>query len=370
MRKVGRVTIRVDLSQAFPGGVVVVRLGGARLGSAWALLDGRRAPFYPDRGVPRALVPVAASAEAGPATLGVGLAARGGEQRIVVPVQIAARSYARAAACSSASPGRALLARREVAARRAAAARLRAHGVARARARPRSRRRSPPAGRGFGELRTYTGAGEAESRIDALGGERHRGLDYPVPTGTAGARARPRARALRGPARALGRDRGRSTTDRASISVLQHLSRIDVQAGDTRQGRRRARCLSGDTRPRPRAAAAVARLPARGRGRPAGARPAARLTCSAGLRRSALRHARDDVRLGVDGRRPAARQNDDSSERAATRASASRGAGQTPRTSVTAGRDGERERGGRRDRRPRGPRRRARACTSRRPRRR
>ncbi|HSD28312.1 MAG TPA: hypothetical protein VLL75_13505, partial [Vicinamibacteria bacterium] len=63
VRRVGRVTFRVDASQAFPGGVVVVRLvSRGRLGAAWALLDGRRAPFYSGRGVPRALVPVAATA--------------------------------------------------------------------------------------------------------------------------------------------------------------------------------------------------------------------------------------------------------------------------------------------------------------------
>ena len=97
MRRVGRTTIRVDVSQAFPGGVVVVRLQSqSRLGTAWALLDGRRAPFYLERGVPRALVPVAAGAEPGPATLGVGIASRGGEQRIAIPVTLTPRDTARA----------------------------------------------------------------------------------------------------------------------------------------------------------------------------------------------------------------------------------------------------------------------------------
>jgi hypothetical protein len=37
VRRVGRTTIRVDVSQAFPGGVVVVRLHSkSRLGTAWA----------------------------------------------------------------------------------------------------------------------------------------------------------------------------------------------------------------------------------------------------------------------------------------------------------------------------------------------
>ena len=58
MRRVGKVTFRVDVTQAFPGGVVVVRLQSrGRLGAAWALLDGRRAPFYSRAACPRALVP-------------------------------------------------------------------------------------------------------------------------------------------------------------------------------------------------------------------------------------------------------------------------------------------------------------------------
>ena len=94
MRRIGNVTFRADVSQAFPGGVVVVRLSSrGRLGAAWALLDGRRAPFYSERGVPRALVPVAASTEPGPATLGIGVASRGGEQRIAIPITIGAREY-------------------------------------------------------------------------------------------------------------------------------------------------------------------------------------------------------------------------------------------------------------------------------------
>jgi murein DD-endopeptidase MepM/ murein hydrolase activator NlpD len=230
VRKVGRVTIRVDLSQAFPGGVVVVRLSGARLGSAWALLDGRRAPFYPDRGVPRALVPVAAGTEAGPATLGVGLAARGGEQRIVVPVQIAGRSYG-AKGVFLDEARRALLGQAEV-----------LHDARRLLGWVRTETRAlPPAalvapvsarGHGFGELRTHTGAVEAESRIDALGGERHRGLDYSVPTGTAVRSPGPGAVLFAGPLVLSGEtvvvDHGQGV-----ISVVQHLSRLHVKAGDT-----------------------------------------------------------------------------------------------------------------------------------------
>ena len=229
VRRVGRVTIRVDLSQAFPGGVAVVRLGGARVGGAWALLDGRRAAFYPFRGVPRALVPIDASTEAGPATLGIEIAARRGAQRIAVPVQIAGRSYA-----SRSVPlderQRALLGRTEVARdaqRLLGQVRTESHAPAPG---PLSAP-VPGGGHGFGEPRTHTGVADAESRIDSLGGERHRGLDYSLPEGTAVRSPCAGTVLFAGPLVLSGEtviiDHGQGV-----VSVLQHLSRVLVRAGD------------------------------------------------------------------------------------------------------------------------------------------
>jgi hypothetical protein len=94
VKHVGQVTFRVDQDRAFPGGVMVVRLSSrGRLGTAFAILDGRRAPFYLARGVPRALVPVPVSAVPGPNTLGIELVARAGRQRIPISVDIAPRTY-------------------------------------------------------------------------------------------------------------------------------------------------------------------------------------------------------------------------------------------------------------------------------------
>jgi len=244
VRRVGRVTIRVDLSHARPGGVAVVRLGArGRLGGAWALLEGRRTPFYSDHGVPRALVPIDLAAEAGPATLGIGLAARRGEQRIAVPVTIAARSYqSRAVFLDEA--GRALLARPEAAhdARRLLAP-LRTPSLS-----PVPDTLRPPvgvAGRGFGEARTYAGLAAVESRIDALGGERHRGIDYPLPVGTPVTAPGAGSVVFAGPLTLSGEtvviDHGQGV-----VSVLQHLSRIDVRAGDPLTAGA-AVGLSGDT---------------------------------------------------------------------------------------------------------------------------
>ncbi|HYN04846.1 MAG TPA: M23 family metallopeptidase [Vicinamibacteria bacterium] len=230
LRRVGSVTFRVDTSQAFPGGVVVVRLASrGRLGSAWALLDGRRAAFYSDRGVPRALVPVAASAEAGPATLGVGIAARRGEQRVSIPITIAPREYrpryvflpeeqrARLRRPEAAHDGRRLLAVLRTESPKPAPGLL-----------------LPPVGTtgtGFGELRTYTGAADVESRIDALQGERHRGLDYAVPVGTP-VRAPSAGTVLFAGSLALSGETVVIDHGQGVLSVLQHLSRVDARVGD------------------------------------------------------------------------------------------------------------------------------------------
>jgi murein DD-endopeptidase MepM/ murein hydrolase activator NlpD len=231
VRRVGSVTFRADASQAFPGGVVVVRLRSrARLGHAWALLDGRRAPFFPHRGVPRALVPVAASAEAGPATLGVGIAGRRGEQRIALSIAIAARDY-RPRRVFLGERQRALLARPD-------AARDGRRLLALLRTSSRSPAPGPflppvgATGGGFGEPRSYTVAGDVESLTDGLQGERHRGLDYAVPVGTLVRAPGAGTVLLAGPLTLAGEtvviDHGQGV-----VSVLLHLSRVDVSVGET-----------------------------------------------------------------------------------------------------------------------------------------
>jgi murein DD-endopeptidase MepM/ murein hydrolase activator NlpD len=179
--------------------------------------------------VPRALVPVAASAEAGPATLGVEIAARGGEQRVAIPVTIAARDR-RPRQVFLADEKRALLGRPEV-----------GHDGRRLLAVLRTESREPApglllppvgaTGSGFGELRTYPGAAEVESRIDALQGEHHRGLDYALPVGSPVRAPAAGTVLFAGPLTLSGEtvviDHGQGV-----LSVLQHLSRIDVRLGD------------------------------------------------------------------------------------------------------------------------------------------
>jgi murein DD-endopeptidase MepM/ murein hydrolase activator NlpD len=229
VKRVGRVTFRVDVSHAFPGGVVVVRLASrTRLGAAWALLDGRRAPFYLERGVPRALVPVAASATPGPATLGVGIAARGGQQRVAIPISLAPREYREryvylndrqrelVASEEGLRDGRRLLALLRTESKTPAPGLL-----------------VPPVdsvGSGFGEPRTHTGAADVETRFDALQGERHRGIDYPLAVETP-VRAPAAGQVLfAGPLALPGEcvviDHGQGV-----VSVLHHLASVAVREG-------------------------------------------------------------------------------------------------------------------------------------------
>ena len=230
VRRVGAVTFRADTTRAFPGGVLVARLAArGRIGAAWALLDGRRAPFYAAGGAPRALVPLSADAQPGPATLGVGLAARKGEQHIVIPVEIAARAY-EARSVYVGEDKRELLRRPEAARdgrRLLAAIRTESDG-------PPPGPLSAPvggAGRGFGEPRVYTGFADAESRTDGLQGERHRGLDYAVPAGIAVRSPGAGRVVFAGPLVLCGEtvaiDHGQGI-----VSVLHHLSRVFVKAGD------------------------------------------------------------------------------------------------------------------------------------------
>jgi murein DD-endopeptidase MepM/ murein hydrolase activator NlpD len=230
VRRVGRATIRIDVSQAFPGGVVVVRLQSkSRLGTAWALLDGRRAAFYLERGVPRALVPVAAGTEPGPATLGVGIASRGGEQRIAIPVTLTPREY-RSRYVYLSEPQRGLASREE-----ALRDGRRLLGFLRTESKtPAPGVLIPPVGSvgsGFGEPRTYTGIADAESRFDSLPGERHRGVDYPIAAETP----------VRAPAAGSVLFAGQLTLaggtvvidhGQGVVSVLHHLASVAVREGD------------------------------------------------------------------------------------------------------------------------------------------
>ncbi len=93
-RRVGRLTVAIDESSSYPGGLVTVRLRSApRYGVVNAILEGRRCPFLPSHRGLRALVPVPVDATPGPTTLGIEVRAGNGRQRFALPITVAERSY-------------------------------------------------------------------------------------------------------------------------------------------------------------------------------------------------------------------------------------------------------------------------------------
>ena len=228
VKRVGQVTFRVDQSRAFPGGVIVVRLSSrGRLGMAFAMLDGRRAPFYLAGGIPRALVPIPVTAVPGPNTLGIELVARGGRQRVPISVDIASRAYP-ARSVVIPEEKRALLSQPAITRDgRQLLSLLRTETPAEPRA------LAAPitivAGLGFGGEQTWLGGSPVESLTDAVFGEQHRGVDFAVPVGTVVMAPAAGTVLYAGPLTLAGQtvviDHGQGV-----VSALFHLSRIDVAA--------------------------------------------------------------------------------------------------------------------------------------------
>src|SRR5262245_31318479 len=94
-RAAGEFQVSVDASLAFPGGLVTVRLSSPRgvPALAFAVLDGRRCPFFSDGRDWRALVPVAATDAAGPHTVGIDLRSRRGRRLVPFTVEVPPRDY-------------------------------------------------------------------------------------------------------------------------------------------------------------------------------------------------------------------------------------------------------------------------------------
>ena len=265
-----RVTFRADVTQAFPGGVVVVRLGSrGRLGrGVGAARRPPRALLLRPRRAARARAGGRRRPSPAPRRSASALAARGGEQRIAIPITIAARDVPPRYVFLG-EEQRALAAARRGGARRAPAARPRC-GRSRRLPRPaRSRRRSAAPAAASASRATTPASADVESRIDAPAG-RAAPRRSTTPSRPARAVRAPGARARVLYAGTLGSRARRVVIDHGQgvVSVLQHLSRVVREGGRRARGRRRRRPL-GRHRPRARADAPVARLPARGRGGPA-----------------------------------------------------------------------------------------------------
>jgi murein DD-endopeptidase MepM/ murein hydrolase activator NlpD len=234
VRRVGNVTLVADQSQAFPGGVVVVRLNSKyAVGAAYAILDGHRAPFYVAGGL-RAIVPIPLTAVAGPDTLGVEIMARRGRQRIALPVTISPRLYPPRTVVIPEAKRPLLKESTVVRDGRQLLALLRTEnpevpGALR-----------PPVtvapGLGFGGVQTWEGGSPVEMMLDSTFGEGHRGRDYEVPLGTAVMAPADGTVLYAGPFALAGQtvviDHGQGV-----VSALFHMQRIDVHLGDRVRGR-------------------------------------------------------------------------------------------------------------------------------------
>jgi murein DD-endopeptidase MepM/ murein hydrolase activator NlpD len=235
-RTVGQITVSADVAQAFPGGLIIARLVSRRgAGEARATLDGRRTPFLPSGLGRRALVPVAVSAEPGTRTLGIEIFGRRGRSRIPLTVSIRPRVY----------PPRTVVIpemRRHLASlpstRRASRQLLQLLRTLSPDAL--WQRFEPPVSSAptasFGRPQSYVGGSQLEYMTDGLFGEYHRGLDYEVPRGTLVQAPAAGKVLLAGnmpvPGNVVVVDHGQGV-----ISLIAHLSRIDVAEGESLEGR-------------------------------------------------------------------------------------------------------------------------------------
>ncbi len=236
-----------DLARGWPGGVIVVRLRSrSRLGTTYALLGGRRARFYETSRGPRALVPVPADAAAGQTALGIEIFARRGRQRIPLDITIPPREYA-PRTVTIPETRRHLPERPELVTQARQLLLLVRTETKEALGSETNLR--PPVDAApvvsFGAPQTWLGGDVIESLSDSIFGERHRGLDYEVPTGTLVQAPAASTVLFAGYHELLGQmlvlDHGQGV-----VSVLAHLSRLDVLVGDGIESRTPIG-LSGDS---------------------------------------------------------------------------------------------------------------------------
>lgn len=235
-KQVGQLTIQVDSSRAYPGGLFVVLLQSRRpLGTLMVSLDGRKYPALWSRSGLRALVPVSVDTPPGPRLLGVELYGRRGRQRVTLDATIVEHSYPPRAILIPAGK-RPLLSqpqvlresRRLLAALRTLTTDARWSGAFTA----------PVAavGSGFGGRQTDVGGSPVEQMGDGVFGEYHRGIDYPVPPATLVQAPAAGTVVFAGASTILGQtlvlDHGQGVT-----SLLCHLGRAEVREGDRVEAR-------------------------------------------------------------------------------------------------------------------------------------
>jgi Peptidase family M23 len=244
-RFIGSVRFSVDTRQGFPGGFLIARLQSrGPLGAAFAILDGRRAPFYPTPRGLRALLPVPLSSVAGPTIVGFELASRRGRQRIPLDVSLTARTYPPRSVMIPASKRGLLVQANVTRDGRELLSIVRTESPT-----PAPSPLKPPVtvapGVGFGGVQTWLGGSPVESLMDATYGDERRGLDYEVPLGTVVMAPAGGTVLFAGPM-VLGGQTVVIDHGQGVVSMLGHLLRIDVRAGDAVESRAIVG-LSGDS---------------------------------------------------------------------------------------------------------------------------
>lgn len=246
-KRVGLVTISVDESVAFPGGLFVVRLQSRRSigGSVVAAFDGLRCQFFSTRSGLRALVPIRPTLSGGPVSVGIELYGRRGRQRIPVGATIAERQYP--PRTITLPDGKLALLMRPGGVRQSRQLLLALRTLS-LQQEWRGPFRSPVPAEpvyGYGAPTRYSGAANVEMATDSLFGEYHRGMDYLVPAGTVVQAPAAGRVVLAAPQILTGNtlvvDHGQGV-----LSVFFHLQRIDVKEGDWVESRAPIG-LSGDS---------------------------------------------------------------------------------------------------------------------------
>jgi len=238
VRQSGNATVQVDPRLAFPGGLFVVYVTSRRPlgGYMSAVFDGRRIPCFPTRRGQRALVPIPATLAAGEHVLGIEVRARRGRRRIALPVTVQERTYP-ARSVVIPEPKRALVLQAGVQRDgRQVQLMLRTVSPVQQWTGPFKSPVDSPPEYSYGAPTTYVGGSPVESMSDAIYGEYHRGMDYPVAPGTlvqapaAGTVLLARQNPLTGGTLLL--DHGLGV-----ISAFFHLERIEVTEGQVLVGR-------------------------------------------------------------------------------------------------------------------------------------